>query len=306
MNRAGGDRYVVTDGRVLTDGVELVVTHHCNLRCRACAYLAPVRPADMVSADDLREDLRVLGRHYHAAEGRVLGGEPLLHPELVRLLHVIRESRICDGIRVITNGALLLRQGISFWQAVDAVSVSMHPGRALPDDAVPRLEATAWRHGVRINFKPFRYFRESYSEPGTSDLALVRRIYRTCQMAHVWRCHTVWNHWLFRCPQSLFLPAVLRDGEQDRRIDGLPLTEAPGFLDDLLAFLQADKPLWSCRHCLGSVGSLFQNQQVPRRAWRDPQRRPTEDLVDWAHLVTLEATPGMFVPDASYLTQAPQ
>ncbi len=209
LGRSGPGPYAVVDGRVLTDGIEVIASHHCNLRCRACAYLSPVRPQTVVDPESLRQDLRTLANHYHASEARVLGGEPLLHPDLVAVLDTVRTSGICDSIQVLTNGLLLHRMTTEFWSTIDAVSVSMYQGHCLDDDAIETIRQTAEDQGVRINFKPFRYFRESYSEVGTPDRALVERIYRTCQMANVWRCHTLWSGHLFRCPQSLFLPTVL-------------------------------------------------------------------------------------------------
>jgi hypothetical protein len=300
LPRRGPGPYAVVGGRVLTDGVEVVVSHHCNLRCRACAYLAPVQRVALADPEQLRRDLAILSHAYHASEARVLGGEPLLHPEITAVLSAIRESLVCDTIRVITNGLRLAQAPRGFWDAVDEVSVSGYPGRELCPDIADAVRRTAQEHGVALKFKRFNYFRESYSEIGTSDGGLVERIYRTCQMANTWRCHTVWRGRLYRCPQSLFLPlaveALAGAGE------GIEISDDPEFLDHLLAFLEDARPLVSCRHCLGSVGRLFANQQVPRSGWREPQRAPTDALVDWHHLDTLESNPGMLVKDASYIT----
>lgn len=276
--------------------------HHCNLRCRACAYLSPVRPRAVVDPEALRQDLRILATRYHASEARVLGGEPLLHPDLVAVLDAVRTSGICDTIRVLTNGLLLHRMTTEFWSTIDAVSVSMYQGRCIDEAAIEPIRQTAEGHGVRINFKPFRYFRESYSELGTPNQALAERIYRTCQMANVWRCHTLWSGHLFRCPQSLFLPTVLAETDRATPVDGLPVQDDPGFVQRLLDFLESDQPLWSCTYCLGSVGRVFPHAQIQRREWRAVQSRPTEELMDWTHLALLESNPGMKILDASYMS----
>lgn len=304
LGRRGPGPYAVVDGRLLTDGLEVVVAHHCNLQCRACAFLSPIRPRELIDPAQLQRDLSFLARRYHASEVRVLGGEPLLHPELDAVLEVIRLSGVCDSIRVMTNGLLLTRMGPGFWSGIDAASVSMYPNRSLDSIQMANVRRTAERFGVRINFKPFRYFRESYTETGTSDPALVMRIFRTCQMANVWRCHTLWEGYLFRCPQSLFLPVVLNQTRSGEPVDGLALADDRGFLDRLLRFLESDRPPWSCTYCLGSVGRPLAHEQVPRREWRARQSDPTEALVDWKHLALLEDNPGMLVLDASHLTDA--
>ncbi|MGH3564684.1 MAG: radical SAM protein [Pseudonocardia sp.] len=287
---------------MLTDGLEVVVSHHCNLRCRACAYLAPVQRVALADPKQLSQDLTKLRHAYHASEARVLGGEPLLHPELITVLSVIRESGICDTIRMITNGLRLTQAPRGFWDAIDEVSVSVYPGRALRPDAADAVRRAAEKHGVTLKFKHFNYFRESYTEIGTSNGDLVERIYRTCQMANIWRCHTVWRGKLYRCPQSLFLPLAVE--AMAGTSEGIEISDEPQFLDRLLAFLEDTRPLASCHRCMGSVGKLFANRQIPRLSWRELQRAGTEDLVDWQHLDALESNPDMFVKDASYITSA--
>ena len=223
LRRAGPGPYAVADGRILTDGLEVVIATHCNLRCRACAYFSPVMPVATVPAVQIRRDLSALARCVHASEVRVLGGEPLLHPELVPVLQVIRAAGVSDTIRVITNGLLLPRMPAGFWSLINEVSVSMYPVRQLDGDAAAAVARTAEKHGVRLRMKYFHYFRESYSELGTRDARLVERIYRTCQMANVWRCNTVLNGCIYRCPQSAFLPSILHPPRQRtaRRLMGL-------------------------------------------------------------------------------------
>ena len=303
LPRAGPGPYAVADGRILTDGLEVVIATHCNLRCRACAYLSPVMPVATVPPAQIQRDLSALARCFHASEVRVLGGEPLLHPELVPVLQVIRASGVSDTIRVITNGLLLPRMPAGFWSLIDEVSVSMYPGRQLDGDAAAAVARTAEKHGVRLRMKYFHYFRESYSEFGTRDARLVERIYRTCQMANVWRCNTVLNGCLYRCPQSAFLPSILHPPRQDGGPppDGLAITDSPGFARRLLAFLESPEPLLACANCLGSIGRVFAHHQTPRPEWRTQQQYHTEELVDWEHLDTLERNPGTLVRDTSFL-----
>ncbi len=290
--------YAVAGGRILTDGLEVVIAAHCNLRCRACAYLSPVMPPATVPPAQIHQDLTVLARYYHASEARVLGGEPLLHPELVPVLQAIRASGVSDTIRVITNGLLLARMPADFWHLADEVSMSMYPGRQPDDDAVALAAHMAEKHGVRLRLKYFHYFRESYSELGTRDSQLVERIYRTCQMANVWRCNTVLNGYLYRCPQSVFIPQIIHRPDPG---DGLPIADSPGFTRRLVEFLESPEPLAACTSCLGSVGRLFRHSQTPRPAWRTQQQHHTEELVDWEHLDTLERDPGTLVRDTSFL-----
>lgn len=279
-------RYAVKDGKVQTESVEVNVVHHCNLACRACSHLSPVLPKQLADHRQVTNDFAVLGRYYHATQVRVIGGEPLLHPELTQILKTIRASSICDQVRVATNGILLDRMTEQFWNLVDEVCISIYPGKEPSVEQLASWRRQAELHNVTLITYSFDHFRMSYSELGTSNQSLTQRIYQTCLVAHHWRCHTVENSTLYRCPQSLFIPQVLQlDGPL---LDGLPLIDHPAFGDDLLRFLESSDPLRACRHCLGSVGALFPHEQIVRRHWRQPQLLPTEQLLDMAFLEALE------------------
>ena len=67
------------------------------------------------------------------------------------------------------------------------------------------------------------------------------RVYRTCQIAHVWRCHVLARGRLHRCSQSVFLPSVLGT-EPD------PGFDLDGTLEELVAFLESPRAAPGLRH----------------------------------------------------------
>lgn len=274
-----GDRYRVTGGRVLNRSCEVNIVEHCNLRCRSCAHLSPVLPKHFVDPEALSSDLTALARSYHVKVLRLLGGEPLLHPNLLDIMTTARQSHVADKIEVTTNGLLLPRQERRFWEEVDSVRISLYPGRSLRQDQLDTCVDRARRNNVSIRYRRYQAFQESYSEQGTDDPALVQKIYATCNSAHRWRCHTVANGWFFKCAQSYMIPRGMSLGPEATYRDGIPIDESPDFRDRLLSYLTSPEPLSSCRNCLGSAGRYVEHQQVRRDDFRSAQCRPTEDLV---------------------------
>ncbi|MGK7227975.1 radical SAM protein [Streptomyces hygroscopicus] len=202
--------YGLVDGKVVSpEGCELNVAHHCNLGCASCSHLSPVFRRSLIATETAARDLSLLARSFRARFVKVLGGEPLLHPELVPLLGLVRDSGIAPHTTVCTNGLLLPRMRDNFWAAVDEVEISVYPDRELPEEKMAGVRAYADKHGVRLTLAYYSHFRYSYAERGTEDDGLVRHIYDTCQIAHVWRCHTLYEGHFFKCPQSVFLPQVL-------------------------------------------------------------------------------------------------
>jgi organic radical activating enzyme len=274
-----GDRYRLRGGRVFNRLCEVNVVDHCNLRCRSCAHLSPVLRKHFVDPDALSSDLTALARSYHANVLRLLGGEPLLHPNLVDVVTAARESHIAEKIEIATNGLLLPRMEPRFWGVVDAVRISLYPGRSLRQDQLDTCIDLARRNNVSIRYRRYQAFQESYSEKGTNDPSLVKKIYVTCNHVHRWRCHTVANGWFFKCAQSYMMPRGMSLGPEAAYRDGIQIDESPEFRDRLLSYLTSPEPLSACRNCLGSAGRYVEHQQVRRDDFRSVQCRPTEDLV---------------------------
>ncbi|MEV0263510.1 radical SAM protein [Streptomyces sp. NPDC050617] len=283
--------YHIADGKVVSpEGCELNVAHHCNLGCASCSHLSPVFRRSFIDPDTAARDLHLLARSFAAKFVKVLGGEPLLHPQLVPILHQVRSSGLAPHITVCTNGILLPRMREDFYAAVDEIEISVYPDRELDEEKMARVRAYADEHDVLLNISYYSHFRYSYAEHGTDDEALVRRIFATCQIAHVWRCHTLYEGHFFKCPQSVFLPQVL-EGAKPLWEDGLRITDEPDFPARLLAYLQGTEPLAACRNCMGSVGRRMPHQQRTRRDFRDLQKHSTEELTDHRFLTLLEERP---------------
>jgi organic radical activating enzyme len=269
------------DGLLHNPALEIMAAHGCNLTCRSCTHASPVlRPKDIADPDATYRDLTKLARWYRPRRVKLLGGEPLLHPDPVALIEAVRATGISDNVTVVTNGVLLPRQTEEFWAAIDDVWVSVYPGHEPDPGEVARWRALAAEHSVEVTLYHYEQFRESHSEFGTEDTQLVRRIFNTCEILNVWRCHTVIDGVFYKCPEGYFLP-VLR-GEEPR--DGLVLTDDDDMGERILDYLNADEPLYACQFCLGTVGLAFPHTQVRRREWRIPQQKPTEELVDYPYL----------------------
>jgi organic radical activating enzyme len=255
-----GDRYRLKGGRVFNRACEVNIVEHCNLRCRSCAHLSPALPRHFVDLGALSSDLTALARSYRAKVLRLLGGEPLLHPDLLEIMTAARESHVADKIEITTNGLLLPRVERCFWEVADGVQISLYPGRSLRQDQLDTCIDLARRNNVSIRCRRYQSFQESYSEQGTDDPALVEKIYVTCNSAHRWRCHTVANGWFFKCAQGYMIPKGMSLGAEATYRNGIQIDESPEFRDRLLSYLTSPEPLPSCRNCLGSAGRYIEHQ----------------------------------------------
>lgn len=91
--------------------LEFHVADHCNLNCKYCTHYSPLVPEPVFSDyGRFSSDLQQL-KKYIPDIGiiRILGGEPLLNPDLGKFITLTRELYPASIITVVTNG-LLIRQ----------------------------------------------------------------------------------------------------------------------------------------------------------------------------------------------------
>ena len=89
--------------------VEYHVADHCNLNCKGCVHFSPlVNDKVFPTFTEVKSDLQHLSRLVPYIDTiRILGGEPLLNPELPQYMQMTREIYPYAKISVVTNGLLL-------------------------------------------------------------------------------------------------------------------------------------------------------------------------------------------------------
>lgn len=162
----------------------------------------------------------------------------------------------------------------------------MYPGRELSSVDQRRCRRHARAAGTVLAIRRIKEFRQSYAEAGTSDPALVRETYQSCQVVHEWRCHSVADGRFYKCPQSYFLPKLVAGCAANQAVDSILIEDPATFGRDLLAYLESTQPLAACGHCLGTSGWQFPHGQVRRVEFRGLQQGTAEELVD----------PGLLMP----------
>lgn len=273
---------------VLVDGIiippthlELIVTDHCNISCRNCNHASPIMVQWFADPDIVYRDFAILAKFYRPRFIKVLGGEPLLHPNLDRVIMAARASGICDNFLLTTNGILLNRASDAIWEAVDAVEVNLYPSQFKALENINLAKAKAKAFGKRLTVNRYDQFRATFSMQGTSDEALINQIYGTCKIANLWGCHAVKAGYFYKCPQSIYIPELTGKLVASDRVE---INESHSFQEQLLEFINSPIPLSACANCMGTVGILENHEMIPSRRWHTSIDKPLEELVDLDYL----------------------
>ncbi len=275
-------RYVMKkDGRLFSDTLlEIMVTDHCNLSCRTCDHLAPVIEERFQSVEELQKELALLSQSVTFRGVKLIGGEPLLHPTLADLVREVRKSGICSKIMLVTNGTLLSRFSNELLHDLNEIEISQYPQNSLPKGVIEQFRQRAVGFSTRVSVYYYPFFQNQLSLQGTSDEFLIKSIFITCKRANLWGCHAVYDGYLFRCPQSIYLARTIPALKDTPFIDGLKISQERDFSRKIQAFFTGKEPLQACRYCLGTVGTQVEQQQVKREHWISYQQGGTLSMVD--------------------------
>lgn len=100
---------------------------HCNLNCKGCDSLSPIAPKYFLEKESFEKDCVRLAE---LSGGKLediclLGGEPLLHPEITEIMKIARKYFPKTDIGILTNGILLLKMNDDFWNCCRKNSIKI-------------------------------------------------------------------------------------------------------------------------------------------------------------------------------------
>jgi cyclic pyranopterin phosphate synthase len=255
--------------------LEVHVVDHCNLDCVGCSHESPLMSRRIENPDRLSRALSELWKYYRAPLVKLLGGEPLLHPNIDAIIRVVK-ARTGARLRLVTNGTLLKRLHHRL-HGIDEIHISSYPGATILTDREASIIAADLNAPITIQaFGNFRWARSLVRE----NAAITRRVFDTCQLFHSWQCHTLRDGWLYACPPAATWANC--NGE------GVNLLEpGPDFKSTLERLLTRQIPFESCKECLGSAGQLFKHSF----GWHASRETRSVSTVDLRFLQSLELDP---------------
>lgn len=229
--------------------LEVDITQRCTRSCLACNHLVvPWRsfkggPWD-TTPQQVESDLYHLSKVLHSDILGALGGEPTLHPKLVDILHVMRDSQISDTLEVWTHGEIIQRMKPDFWRAFDVLVLSIYEGHEQSN--LDWIEKKCEDEGVQLVKKDERLHPNFMTllEPIPTDYQATKAKFAGCFFRHFSRAV---NHGFFYTCCCWGIPAVIQNKPHGTDgIDVINITE-----DHLRAYLDQVEPLGACYVCAG-------------------------------------------------------
>lgn len=231
---------------------EVAIVRHCNLNCKGCDHFSPLASERYMSLGEYERDVRRLSDLFdkRAEYITLLGGEPLLHPEIANFLQLTKVYFPTTELRVATNGILLASMNDCFWNACRMYNVVI-----LLTEYPIKIDYV--RLGRLLSDKNIRYGYLGSSEGGRSlwhyplDLLgtqIANESFKYCRNANV--CHTLENGRMYTCSIAPFIDDFNKYYETDLNLsdeDGIDIHQAGLTGERLLKRLAEPMPF--CRYC---------------------------------------------------------
>ena len=253
-------RRSLLEGKVRIRALEYHVVDHCNLRCDHCCSYSPILKKWFADTETFERDLKAVRRVVAPEFFKIVGGEPLLHSELERLLVIARSLAVAPLVQLTTNGFLIHRLTPRAWECLDIMTVSLYPEPALPIELIRFIAHEAAARNVRVSWK----IQDKFSQLDRSEIAdyeAAKRVFQGCWIRQ--RCNSIKQGRFYCCTRPQYVqrfapdPAIfLEDGVEIADLDETSLARR------IKAHLERSEPLHSCFMCQGGDAPFDTNRQM--------------------------------------------
>ena len=113
--------------------LEVHAAEHCNLKCSSCSHFSPLAEPGFCDTKVLEKCLKKLQYFQDDCEVfNILGGEPLLNPQICEIISLCRKYMDHTEICLVTNGILLLQPDKlpdGFWETCHETGIIINVTR---------------------------------------------------------------------------------------------------------------------------------------------------------------------------------
>lgn len=115
------DPYIVEGLKRHEARFAVILTKHCNLKCRGCSAFSNISEPCFYDYENLKKDLKKISDVCNVTGISFLGGEPLLYPKLKDVLIYTRKLLPHAGLTIFTNGKDLVK--LNMWKLLRALNI---------------------------------------------------------------------------------------------------------------------------------------------------------------------------------------
>ncbi len=251
--------------------IETHLCDHCNLNCKGCGHYSPLVKEKFTDIKQFERDIKELSKKVSIRQIRLMGGEPLLHPDLNKFIEITRKYFPITDIRIVTNGILLPQMPQAFWDILKKNKIIIDLSKYPPcKDKFNEYLELIKKQKIEIgSINDGEIFYNQRNSRGDSDIVST---FNKCGSKN---CVNLWNSKLYTCPACYI---EYFNNYFDNENKELPQSFDIYKLSGKELVQSVGKPISFCKYC---------NTESPRSfKWQKSQKEKTE----WTEEFTPQTT----------------
>jgi MoaA/NifB/PqqE/SkfB family radical SAM enzyme len=186
---------------------EVHLADHCNLNCSCCSHFSPIAEECFLNVDDYKKDCEQIARITKKYVYRIhlMGGEPLLHKNIVEIIEITRSNFEKSTIAIVTNGILLDKMDAKFWNACKQYNAMIFLTLYPVNLNMKKIYEQALQYGVAIgNFGTgykMKFRKDTLDEKGIQNK---KHSYRKCKAL----CPQLYKGKFYMCQKPAYVKYI--------------------------------------------------------------------------------------------------
>ncbi|GHU43511.1 hypothetical protein FACS1894190_14100 [Spirochaetia bacterium] len=230
---------------------DIHVSEHCNLNCKGCLHFSTLAEKKFYDIAIFERDCQRISELTNGVlcDLNLLGGEPLLNPNLCDFFPIAKKYFPKTQVVVVTNGILLTKQPDLFWEKCKQynieIALSVYPVKI---DFLA-IKNICNENQIKLSLRGHAIGKKNWNKQpldlkGEQE---IEKTYQICELAN--GCIQLVNGKLYQCEISAYIKDFNKFFNQNLEIkekDYIDIYKVTS-LDEILDFLC--KPIPFCRYC---------------------------------------------------------
>ena len=231
-------------GDIIMPHIELHISDICNLNCKGCSHFSPLFNEINAIYENKINDIKMIKSLFDDVfRIDILGGEPLLNPELERYIIGLRSELPNSFIQIYTNGLLLPQLDSRVLKTISDNNICISISEYRPThEMIGKIRAILDEHGIMYHIAEYddkQVFNKPLSTSKNSKYS------RLCISDG---CITISDGRISRCPTLMYIGKFNEYFNQDLPTDGIHMISEYSNGLELLEDMKKWVPL--CNHCI--------------------------------------------------------
>lgn len=187
---------------------EVHITDGCNLNCAGCDHFSPLASKDsLYPIEEFKSDLEQIYKVFgdSVVQLHIMGGEPLINPDINRYLDYARVALPKARLQLITNGILLKDMPNAFFENCIRNKIQICVSTYPINIDYTQLYSFVRSKGVDIKTFNVRSISNVWKNMGLSNEHLLnyKKTFLECKYAN--HCSNLRNGKLYLCPHAAYV-----------------------------------------------------------------------------------------------------